>query len=715
MREKVLSRLAAAASAALLLSLAPSCQQGSLSTLDKVKDRAETIPSLRRATLPVAAPNGMAGLLPAPGSILPLPETPRYAADLPDIHFQEGNNFDPLLSNLNVTPGTGHLDFAPNYSLGGPIGGLAFATFVFEIPDYELNSEVRLGWATAPASPATAYVGLANWDTNRWDWYQSNDSGRVFPPSLAPYFDFGGSLLAVALRSGSDPSVLEYIRVGTVPPVAQLNNVGPRYAYGQLDAQFDASASLDDDGAIVKYEWDFDGDGSFEAESADDPLATHSYDSPGTFPALVRVTDDSGITASAVSAVSVGGPWESTVGLDGFEYFYDAEVAPDGSIWACGSLQDTAQINFADLLLVNFGADGSLLKSLVYRGNDFTGQVGKCLCFGAAGEVYLAGIGYTQGADQALLQRYSPAGELEWSMSSSDFGIDFYDMIAAEGDIYALGVHTDFSSQRGIIYRFAESPFFFPRVARELPAGTEIRDAVYYQPPFSEAEIRLVGTLGLSGGDPDLLYCSLGSLGLNLLASQSWGAVGGGQYGRTICVVQNNLIAETLFGCLRGTQPNPESIILSLGTDKGYNLAGASDINIYAMWRSGPTSCYVLYLESPFNYDPGLLRMLNIDTSLAPLDLHLFDGAPPSMGLSGVPYADGAFVIGGESTMVGGAFIDSSNTDIGPSADWTDRAPLISNYDKTFTPAPGSLQDRSLVKDTGGGNRDCMVLLHRFE
>jgi len=45
---------------------------------------------------------------------------------------------------------------------------------------------------------------------------------------------------------------------------------------------------------IVLYEWDFDGDGTYDWSSPTTGVTTHSYDSPGTYYAKLRVTDDGG-------------------------------------------------------------------------------------------------------------------------------------------------------------------------------------------------------------------------------------------------------------------------------------------------------------------------------------------------------------------------------------------------------------------------------------
>jgi PKD repeat protein len=58
-----------------------------------------------------------------------------------------------------------------------------------------------------------------------------------------------------------------------------------------LTVNFDASNSIDSDGSIVTYEWDFEDDGSFEQSG---PSTSHTYSAPGVHNLVLRVTDDDG-------------------------------------------------------------------------------------------------------------------------------------------------------------------------------------------------------------------------------------------------------------------------------------------------------------------------------------------------------------------------------------------------------------------------------------
>ena len=58
---------------------------------------------------------------------------------------------------------------------------------------------------------------------------------------------------------------------------------------------FDASDSSDVDGTIVKYEWDWEGDGTFDyEETPGDGIATHTFEQAGFYQVRLKVTDDDG-------------------------------------------------------------------------------------------------------------------------------------------------------------------------------------------------------------------------------------------------------------------------------------------------------------------------------------------------------------------------------------------------------------------------------------
>jgi PKD repeat protein len=78
----------------------------------------------------------------------------------------------------------------------------------------------------------------------------------------------------------------------------------PSPAFAGEAVRFDASTSSDDEG-IAKYEWDLNGDGTFETNSAASPTTTHTFDQPGTFTVRLKVTDGRGVSDVSTQAVTV--------------------------------------------------------------------------------------------------------------------------------------------------------------------------------------------------------------------------------------------------------------------------------------------------------------------------------------------------------------------------------------------------------------------------
>ena len=71
----------------------------------------------------------------------------------------------------------------------------------------------------------------------------------------------------------------------------------------------------DPKGTIEVYRWDFDGDGTFDYSSATTANTPHTYQNPGTYAAVFRVTDNEGATATAsatATAIRVGPPGSPT-------------------------------------------------------------------------------------------------------------------------------------------------------------------------------------------------------------------------------------------------------------------------------------------------------------------------------------------------------------------------------------------------------------------
>jgi len=135
------------------------------------------------------------------------------------------------------------------------------------------------------------------------EWLDTEDEGYVehtyseegaYLATMRVTDDLGATDTAAELIVVHEPTPpraeLEYIQFSTDTPSHVL---------------FDASPSVDDDGLIVRYEWDFDDDGEFEYDGGAEPTADFYYWAPGTYDATVRVTDDDGLSDTARRAIVV--------------------------------------------------------------------------------------------------------------------------------------------------------------------------------------------------------------------------------------------------------------------------------------------------------------------------------------------------------------------------------------------------------------------------
>ncbi len=132
------------------------------------------------------------------------------------------------------------------------------------------------------------------------------------PVSLGNPFSAVATFTAVALGSyafslsvgdgvGGTSSDVIVVTVSGLPPVAALDP-NPITAIPGAPMTFDASASRDPDGLIVDYRFDF-GDG--REENGTNPVASHTYASPGSYVVSLTVLDDDGFEDRAQAIVAV--------------------------------------------------------------------------------------------------------------------------------------------------------------------------------------------------------------------------------------------------------------------------------------------------------------------------------------------------------------------------------------------------------------------------
>jgi len=177
------------------------------------------------------------------------------------------------------------------------------------------------------AGAPVAFDGSASDDDGTivsWEWdFGDGNSGTGETPSNS-YAAEG--IYAVTLTVTDDDGVMDTTETGTQiyaanqPPTADSN--GPYTGAVSAAIAFDGSASKDDDGTIVSWDWDF-GDGG--TDTVEKP--SYSYAASGNYNVTLTVIDDDGASSSeAFSTASIdsaneppvadaNGPYTSKIGV----------------------------------------------------------------------------------------------------------------------------------------------------------------------------------------------------------------------------------------------------------------------------------------------------------------------------------------------------------------------------------------------------------------
>ncbi len=110
--------------------------------------------------------------------------------------------------------------------------------------------------------------------------------------------------LKVVDNKGAIAKATRTVTIQNSPPTASFT-ASPNPASVGATVTFDATASKDSDGTIVKYEWDLNGDGSYETDTGTTPAISGSYGTVGERTIGLRVTDSDGATTVATKALVI--------------------------------------------------------------------------------------------------------------------------------------------------------------------------------------------------------------------------------------------------------------------------------------------------------------------------------------------------------------------------------------------------------------------------
>lgn len=153
---------------------------------------------------------------------------------------------------------------------------------------------------------ATGDPGLWQWDVvsapggSNWNLFDADTPDAIF--STNTLGNYVVTAEAYNYFGWSDPDALVISVIENLDPVA-IASASPTSGVSPLTVNFDGSESYDPLGDTLLYDWDFG-----DLRGATGAIATHTYDSPGTYTARLYIADDFGkvdfdtitITVSAI-------------------------------------------------------------------------------------------------------------------------------------------------------------------------------------------------------------------------------------------------------------------------------------------------------------------------------------------------------------------------------------------------------------------------------
>ena len=136
--------------------------------------------------------------------------------------------------------------------------------------------------------------------------YFMSRGGTALSPSGTTLFGAGTmDELAVYDRVLSTSEIsAQYNSTLNNPPSASFT-ASPNPATPGQSVSFNGSGSSDSDGTIARYEWDLDGNGTYETDTGTTPTTSTTYATSGNRTVGLRVTDNKGATSTTTKTVVV--------------------------------------------------------------------------------------------------------------------------------------------------------------------------------------------------------------------------------------------------------------------------------------------------------------------------------------------------------------------------------------------------------------------------
>ncbi len=205
-----------------------------------------------------------------------------------------------IFSDMGVQPNTPdeELNLDPAGSNRAPNGG-------FTISQNPAKTNTTLTFDASASNDPDGTIAKYEWDLDGNGTFETNSGSKATTTrSYSAEGEYTVRLRVTDNGGATDTAVRTLTIINNLPPTASFTT-SPTFVKKGEPISFDASSSKDPDGSVAKYEWDFDGNGTYETSGGSNPVISHSYATAGTYTVGLRVTDNGGKTATTTRSVSV--------------------------------------------------------------------------------------------------------------------------------------------------------------------------------------------------------------------------------------------------------------------------------------------------------------------------------------------------------------------------------------------------------------------------
>lgn len=662
---------------------------------------------------PVPQFTGPLSSFPAPSVLAGLPK-PRQASYVESDLVKNGADFNAAMpNNLAVANGTA-CDFSPAFTAGTGLAHAAYCVYNYNAKSYDRSSDIRYSWSSAPASGAL-WLGLGHWSKDRWDWYQADPAQRLNLAAISPYIRNDGALVLAVVCLGATPASLDWVRLGTQPPVASLLPT-PSAGFIPFIVTLDGSGSTDPDGSIASYDWDINGDGIYDQLDAGNKIFLN-MSSAMALKVSLRVTDNEGVSAVTTTTVSGFEEWVHSWGGSAIDGLLDcAYDGADGLYF--GGVTGSFGAGNRDMLLLKYNLAGSLVWARTW--GTALDETGTSVALDGNGDIILAG--WSLNGQAAEVVKFSPGGSVLWAQGYNDgsFATPVVTSVSAWGsDIYVGGYFRSFSApyyaERGMLLKFSGDGTL--QWARDFkPAGDcrinaiKVRSVLFGSPSIYAA--------GVSASDMFYLHASTDG---NLLLAKTWGGVQPDEEAFDINVYGFSLLEVWLAGEeLTGGQYSGLLLQYAGGTPvcKAWS-GGGTDDSLNSLVRLGDGSFFLSGSTNSFSAaGDGLLLGFSSGAVLQQgARLHDSSAACNLEGslelLSGVALAG----CGDCGKAANSGWSSANGTLSGRSYTWQTASGDFDTLDTTYVSDPGGASGTpgSAVLDSGGGDVDALAFVRKTQ